>query len=101
MDDEVGGALCFEFFFPTGVGLADLGSADVESLNVGGAGFLGEDFCEDACFIGPSTGEVEEVEVVFFLQMRVEEVTKVRFQSREVASEMLVEGSVGHDRTLI
>ena len=96
MDDEVGGAFCFEFLFPAGVGLADFGGADVEALDVGGAGSFGEEFGEDAGLIGSSAGEVEEVEVVFFLQVGVEEVTKVFFQSREIGLEVFVEGSVGH-----
>jgi len=99
--DEVGAHFFAEGFFPAGVGLVDFGGADVEALEVGGLGFFGEDLGEDARFVAPSAGEVEEVEVLLFAQMRVEEIAQVAFEGRKVTLEEFTERSVGHGKSLI
>ena len=57
--DEVGGGVLGDFFnrfFPAGVGLVDFGGSDVEALEVGGGGFFGEEFGEDAGFVAAAAG---------------------------------------------
>ena len=81
--DEVGGGvfgkLC-EFLLPAGVGFADFRSADVESLEVGGFGFFGEELGEDSGFVAATAGEIEEAEVLFLGKVGVEEITEIGLQ---------------------
>ena len=70
-----------QLLFPAGIGLVDLGGADVEPLKVGRFGFFGEELGQDAGFVAAATSEIEEGKVVLFREVRPEKVTKIRFLS--------------------
>lgn len=100
MDDEVGGGSFFEFLFPARVRLSDFRSADIETLNVGGFGLLGENFGQNTRFVSPTTSEIKEVEMIFFYEVRVEKIAQIPFQRREIPLKQFMEGGVGHGETL-
>ena len=98
VSDEIGGGLFTEFIFPARIGFSDFSSSNVEALKVGRLRFFAEELGQDLRFIASAAGEVEQAEVVFLIQVRIQELAKVRFQRFEVLLEKVMKGSVGHRR---
>lgn len=105
MGDKIGRGVLFfgllQFGFPPGVGLVDLGGTNIEALEVGRFRFLGEKLGEDTGFVATAAGKIEQGNVVFFQEMRVEKITKIRFQRLEIGLEEFGERSVSHEKRLI
>ena len=61
---------------------------------------FGEKFGENACFVAPTAGQIEEAEMILLLDVRPQEIPQVLLESREILLKEISEGSVGHGRTL-
>lgn len=87
---EESGANLIADVLPAAAGGVDFGGSDVESLQVGGGGFFTKDSGENGGFIGPATGEIQEIKVIFFCDERGKVVTQGFFQLGEVGGGVFV-----------